>query len=138
MSDVATTAGVCIATGSTQAMFCAAFGFDPTLLVGGLVGGLIGCVISQTLIPEKGAPDFRKMLALMVGSVLLAGMATLIGSPGVIRFASGWLSGVPDGAVRLAFGALIGAFAQPIAVIGGGKLMDWLRGFGSKKESGNA
>lgn len=124
MSDAVTTAGVCIATGGANAMFCAAFGFDATLLLSGTVGGLIGCVIAQTLIPNKEASDFRRMLTLMVGSVLLAGMATLVGSPFVIRSLP--LQDVPPGAVRLVFGAIIGAFAQPLAVMGGSWLMEFL------------
>ncbi len=123
MSDVATTAAVCVSTGTLAAPFCAAFGFDPTLLLGGLVSGLVGCVIAQTLIPDKQDVTFRKMLAVMVGSVLLAGVATLIGSPWIIRQLA--LQEVPPGAVRLAFGALIGAFAQPLAVMGGRKVLEW-------------
>lgn len=133
MSDAVTTAGVCVATGGANAMFCAAFGFDATLLLSGTVGGLIGCVIAQTLIPNKDASDFRKMLALMVGSVLLAGMATLVASAWVIRALT--LQDVPPGAVRLAFGATIGAFAQPLAVMGGSWLMEWLQRLRSKGNS---
>lgn len=135
MSDVATTAAVCVATGALSAPFCTAFGFDPTLLLGGVVGGFFGCVIVQTLIPDKQDQNFRRMLALMVGSVLLAGIATLIVSPWLIRQFN--LSEVPPGAMRMAIGAVIGGFAQPLAIMLQSKVLTWFGSLG-KKESGNA
>lgn len=132
MPDVATPAGaaVCVATGGVAGPFCAAFGFDPTLMLGGLVGGLIGCVIVQTLIPDKDEIPFRRILTLAVGSVLLAGLATLIASPMIIRALS--LTDVPPGAVRLVIGAAIGGCAQPLAVMGQRKFLDWFGGLGKR------
>ncbi len=136
MADVASTgAAVCVTTGIVAAPFCAAFGFDPMLPLAGLVGGFIGVVIVQTLIPDKGRNDFRALLTLLLGSVLLAMMATLLASPWVIRKLE--LTDVPPGVVRLAVGALIGGFAQPILVIVKSKLFGWLANLGSK-ENGNA
>jgi uncharacterized membrane protein YeaQ/YmgE (transglycosylase-associated protein family) len=133
MSDITATAAVCATTGAIAAPFCAAFGFDLNLLVGGIVGGLIGCVIAQTLLPERSDTSFRRVLSMMIGSVLLAGILTLVLSPWVIRQLS--LAEVPPGAVRLTLGAIIGAFAQPIAIKGQAKLMSWLDRAGEKKES---
>lgn len=134
MTEAATTAAVCVATGAVAAPFCAAFGFDPALLLGGLVGGFIGCVIVQTLIPSREEIPFRRMVGLLVGSVLLATICTLVVSPMVIRQLN--LQDVPPGAVRLFIGAIIGAFAQPIAVKGQQKFLKWFGGLG--KEKGNA
>lgn len=136
MSDVATTAAVCVATGAMSTTFCAAFGFDPTLLLGGLVGGFIGCLIVQTLIPSKTDTELRKILAIMVGSVLFSGVATMLVSPWFIRTLS--LQDVPPGAVRLSVGALIGGLAQPLVIIGKQKALRWWHRFGGNKENGNA
>lgn len=135
MTDVATTAAVCVATGAVSTTFCAAFGFDPTLLLGGLVGGFIGCLIVQTLIPSKTQPPFGSILALMVGSVLFSAVATMLVSPMLIRTLA--LQDVPPGAVRLSIGALIGGLAQPIVIMGKRKFLKFWEGFGNK-ENGNA
>lgn len=133
MSDITTSAAVCAATGTMAAPFCAAFGFDLNLLVGGVVGGLVGCVIAQTLLPDRSDTKIARALSMMIGSVLLAGIATLLLSPWVIRQLN--LSEVPPGAVRLALGAVIGAFAQPLAIKGQAKVVAWLERAGEKKES---
>lgn len=130
MSDVATTATVCVATGTIASPFCAYFGFDVTLLVGGIVGGLIGCVIAQTLIPDKADADFGRFLKLMVGSVLLAAVVTLATSPWLIRTLN--LDGVPPGAVRLIIGALVGGIAQPLAILIQKKALAWFGNLGNK------
>jgi hypothetical protein len=135
MTDVLTTAAVCIGTGTFGAMFCATFGFDPTLLAGGLLGGFMGCLIVQTLIPDKADVRMRRILALMLGSVLLATITTAVISPTIIRLAS--LQDVPAGLVRLAVGAVIGGLAQPLVVIGSAKILKWVGGIGTK-ESPNA
>jgi len=135
MTDVVTTAAVCVATGTFGAMFCATFGFDPSLLAGGLLGGFMGCLIVQTLIPDKDDVRLRRILALMVGSVLLATIATALVSPTVIRLAN--LQDVPAGLVRLGVGAVIGGLAQPLVVIGSAKLLKWFGGVG-EKETPNA
>lgn len=131
MSDAATPAVVCVTTGAIAGPFCEAFGFDPTLLFGGLLGGFLGCVIAQTLIPDKEDVPFRRLLALTVGSVLLATLVTMVGSPWVVRVLS--LTDVPAGAVRLVFGAVIGACAQPLAMLGKKKLLRWFSGLGNKE-----
>jgi uncharacterized membrane protein YeaQ/YmgE (transglycosylase-associated protein family) len=135
MTDVVTTAAVCVATGTITAGFCASFGFDPKLLIGGTVGGFLGCLIVQTLIPDKAGLDFAGILKIMVGSVLLATVATLLCSPWVIRTLN--LEEVPAGAVRLGIGAVIGACAQPLAIIGRARLIKWFGSVGPK-ENGNA
>lgn len=135
MTEVATTAAVCVATGAVSTTFCAAFGFDPTLLLGGLFGGFIGCLIVQTLIPSKIKPELSAILALMIGSVLFSGVATMLVSPVVIRTLS--LQDVPPGAVRLTIGAVIGGCAQPLVVMGKAKLLKWFGSYGNK-ENGNA
>lgn len=113
---VTTTAAVCVATGTFGGIFCAAFGFDPTLLAGGMLGGLMGCLIVQTLIPDKAEVQLRRFLTLTIGSVLLATISTALFSPWVIRTAN--LEEVPPGMVRLGVGAFIGGFAQPLVVLG--------------------
>jgi hypothetical protein len=134
MSDITTSAAVCATTGAFAAPFCAAFGFDVSLLMSGLVGGLVGCVIAQTLLPDKSDASFARTLKIMIGSVLLAGILTLVGSPWLIRQMS--LTEVTPGAVRLAFGALVGAFAQPIAIKLGGIVSAWMdRRIAEKKEN---
>jgi hypothetical protein len=134
MAEATTTAAVCVATGAVVTPFCAAFGFDPNLLLGGLVGGLIGCTIVQTLLPTKEEVRLRRLALLTVGSVLLSTISTLLVAPSVVRTFS--LAEVPPGAVRLAVGALIGGFAQPIAVQLQKLVLRYLDP--STKESGNA
>jgi len=133
MSDITTSAAVCATTGAVAAPFCAAFGFDVTLLIGGLVGGLIGCIIAQTLLPDKSDLSFRRLLGIMIGSVLLAAIVTLLISPWAIKKLD--LADVAPGAVRLALGALIGAFAQPIAIKLGQVVTSWIDRVSEKKES---
>lgn len=134
MSETITaTAAVCATTGAVAAPFCAAFGFDLSLMIGGVVGGLIGCIIAQTLLPDRSDAKFSRVAFMMVGSVLLAGIATLLLSPYVIKKLD--LSEVPPGAVRLALGALIGAFAQPIAIKLQEKVGLWMDRAGKEKES---
>lgn len=134
MAEATTTAAVCVATGAAVTPFCAAFGFDPNLLLGGLVGGLIGCMIVQTLLPTKEEVKLRRLALLTVGSVLLSTISTLLVAPSVVRTFS--LAEVPPGAVRLAVGALIGGFAQPIAVQLQKLVLRYLDP--PQKESGNA
>jgi hypothetical protein len=131
MSDVVTTVATCVATGTVGGMFCATFGFDPSLLAGGMLGGLMGCLIVQTLIPDKDEVRMRRILALMVGSVLLATIATALVSPTVIRTFN--LQDVPPGLVRIAVGAVIGGLAQPLVVIGSAKLLKWFGGVDPKE-----
>ncbi len=137
MADaVTTTAAVCVATGAAAAPLCAALGFDPTLLLGGLLGGFAGCIIVQTLIPDKVEPELRRILTLTVGSVLLATISTAICSPWVIRTAN--LQDVPPGLVRVAVGAFIGGFAQPLLVFGWGSFVKRFLGESAPKENPNA
>lgn len=147
MTDVVTTAAVCVGTGAVSSFICASIGFDPRLLIGGTIGGFIGCLIVQTLIPVESDPvkaaiTFAGYLKIMVGSVLLATILTMICSPALIRAMS--LQDVPPGAVRIAVGAVIGAMAQPIVVLGRKKFIKWLGKWDgtppgpATKESGDA
>lgn len=129
MSDVITTAAVCIGTGAVSSAICAGIGFDPRLLIGGTIGGFVGCLIVQTLIPPeddpvKGLITLAGYLKIMVGSVLLATVFTLLCSPWIIRMAS--LEEVPAGAIRIGVGSIIGAVAQPLVVIGRKKIIKWI------------
>lgn len=135
MAEATTTAAVCVATGALTTGFCTAFGFDPMLLMGGMVGGLIGCIIVQTLLPSKEDVRIRRLVLLTIGSVLLSTISTLLVAPTAVR-AFG-LTEVPPGAVRLAVGALIGGFAQPIAVQVQKRLLRYIED-PPPKESGNA
>ncbi len=133
MTDVATTASVCVATAGVAAPFCAAFGFDPALLIGGTVGGFAGCLIVQTLIPDEAGITLFGVLSIMVGSVLLATLTTPLVSPWFVRTLN--LSEVPAGAVRLAVGAAIGSCAQPIAIMFRARILKfvkWMSRIGGK------
>jgi len=135
MAEATTSAAVCVATGAVVAPFCAAFGFDPMLLMGGMVGGVAGCVIVRTLLPTKDDASIRQLVLVAIGSTLLSTIGTLLMAPWVVRTFA--LAEVPPGAVRLAVGAFLGGFAQPIA----GLLQKWLLARfdpSSTKESGNA
>lgn len=136
MTDVATSAAVCVATGTLSATFCAAFGFDPTLLLGGVVGGFTGCLIVQTLIPSNKPEDLLAIVKMMIGSVLFSGLMTMLVSPWAIRNFN--LEGVPPGAVRLAIGAVLGGLAQPLVILGRRKVLKYWKGADLGKENGNA
>ena len=143
MSDVVTTAAVCVGTGAVSSVICAGIGFDPRLLIGGTIGGFVGCLIVQTLIPPeddavKAAITLAGYLKIKVGSVLLATVFTLLASPWIIRTAG--IQEVPAGAIRIGVGAIIGAMAQPIVVIGRKWFVKWLRrldGSATAKENSN-
>jgi hypothetical protein len=133
MAEATTTAAVCVATGAVVTPFCAAFGFDPMLLMGGMVGGIAGFVIFQTLLPSKEPISPLRLVLLSIGSVLLSTLGTLLVAPTMVRTFN--LEGVPPGAVRLAVGAVIGGCAQVIAA----KIRKRVEDAGpATKESGNA
>lgn len=132
MAEATTSAAVCVATGATMTSFCAAFGFDPMLLMGGMIGGIAGCVIVRTLLPSKGEATLMQLVLVAIGSTLLSTIGTLLLAPWVVRTFA--LADVPPGAVRLAVGAILGGFAQPIAA----KIRRWIDNFNPSKESGNA
>lgn len=134
MAEATTTAAVCVATGAVVTPFCAAFGFDPVLLMGGLVGGIAGCVIARTLLPSKGKQSITQLVLVAIGSTLLSTIGTLLMAPWVVRTFA--LADVPPGAIRLAVGAFLGGFAQPIAGILHKRLL--ARFDPPTKESGNA
>jgi hypothetical protein len=140
------TAAVCAATGAVATPFCVAFGFDITLLWTGMVCGLLGCIIAQTLIPDKAGSSEKSLKAvgrLMVGSSLFAGVLSMFLAPWIARF--GIFENVQPGVVRFGVGAILGAMAQPLAILGWDSILKWL---GKKaaaaaapdtpKENGNA
>jgi len=139
MTDAATTAAACAATGAIAAPFCSILGFDPALLAGGLVGGFAGCIIVQTLIPAKKNMGARQIVPFVVGSVMFSTVLTpLIASMVIVRVGLP----VPDGLTRVGIGCVLAAFAQPIVVIGKtrlakSKIVQLLLSIGSK-ETDNA
>lgn len=123
MAEATTTAAVCVATGAVVTPFCAAFGFDPMLLMGGMIGGVAGCVIARTLLPSKENHSILQLVLVAIGSTLLSTIGTLLMAPWVVRTFA--LAEVPPGAIRLAVGAFLGGFAQPIL----GKMKGWVDRF---------
>lgn len=134
MAEATASAAVCVATGSVVTAFCAAFGFDPMLMAGGALGGFLGFVIVRSLLPSGENISMARVAWLSVGSVLLSTIMTLLVSPWTIRTFA--LADVPPGAVRLAVGAAIGAFAPTIAALIRKRVMGILDP--ATKESGNA
>ena len=136
MTDAVTSVAVCTATGVIATPFCAAFGFDPALLWTGMASGLLGCIIAQTLIPNKDGTSMKAIGRLIVGSTLFAGVFTMICAPWVSGKIP--LEGVPPGAVRFAVGAALGAMAQPIFMLGYRKIIKRFENYGdTPKPEGN-
>lgn len=127
MADPSVTAATCAATVAICVPFLTALGLDP---VDAVFAG-IGVVCAQTLLPSKEPREFRKLIGVAVGSVLLATVATPVAAPYLAKlFAS--MSG--DAVLfRHVVASCLGACAQPFAV--------WLRGMLDAyfaKRAGNA
>lgn len=137
MTDVATTAILCVATGAIAAPVCALIGFDPAPMIGAAIGGFLGCIIVQTLLPStpEEKREFLALAKLTVGSVLLAGMMTLGFAPWATRV-FGLESTRPE-VVNFLMGGAVGAFAQPILVLLREKFLRRIATIGEKEGSRN-
>lgn len=106
-----TTAAACAAATGGITMACLArFGINPP----DMICGLLGVIAVQTLIPPKGARNFKAIMLAAAGGIVLASLGSSVAAPYVIEISGAWVSKVPPESLRALLAAGIGGFAQRI------------------------
>lgn len=137
----AATFACAVASGTFTVTCLSTMGINPPEMV----AGLLGCIAAQALLsarmpelaaPEAPRPTFRKVMALTIGSVLLASLLGPLAAPWFVDSFGSWAPKVASESVRAAVSGIIGAFAQTI-LTWIGKQVSRLPGV-SSKENPNA